>query len=252
MLDGESRMLMAKDMLCQVRDKKNVHQILILFSLIIIYLFSIASLPLNWEGYSVQLKYLVSFFNLGLILIIIASLCARLVYPAVVSEGSTLWVVKTSPVTPERYAWTKFLFFVGPVGVLGELLAIFSLLFIGAAGAFAALMISTTALVSISLVSMTIPFGIADVNRGAASQEQGRTSSTAYMLASLFLILATLALEVVPVFLYFLKETGQAVLTRKAWVMMGGVAVVVLILNVSATALSMRKGIRGIRELELG
>ncbi len=75
--DIQSRMLIKKELLYQIRDIKNIHQMLILFSLIIVYLFSIASLPLNWEEYGVQLRYIVSFFNLGLILIIIASLCAR-------------------------------------------------------------------------------------------------------------------------------------------------------------------------------
>ena len=97
MLDTQSRMVIRKDLFYQIRDVKNIHQILILLSMIIVYLFSIASLPLNWDYYAVQLKYIVSFFNLGLILIIIASLCSRLVYPAVVSEGNLLWIIKTAP-----------------------------------------------------------------------------------------------------------------------------------------------------------
>jgi ABC-2 type transport system permease protein len=252
MLDPKSRMLVAKDLLCQARDSKNIHQLLILVSLIIIYLFSIASLPLNWEGYATQLKYIIAFFNLGLILIIIASLCVRLVYPGVVSEGSTLWIMKTSPVTPKRYLWTKFLFFFIPVFVLGQVLTVFSSLFIGIEGAFILLIISTTALLSVSLVSIAITFGIADVKRGiSVSQEQGRTGSTAHMLVSIILILVTLALEVIPLFLYFLKETTRIVFTQRAWIMIGGVIVAVVILNVFVAAFSMRKSIRGIGKLEL-
>ena len=251
MLDPQSGMLMAKDFLCQARDTKYIHQLLILVSLIIIYLFSIASLPLNWEGYATQLKYIIAFFNLGLILIIIASLCVRLVYPGVVSEGITLWIMKTSPVTPKRYLWTKFLFFFIPVFVLGQVLTVFSSVFIGIEGAFILLIISTTALLSFSLVSLAITFGIADVKRGAVSQEQGRTGSTAHILISIFLILVTLALEVVPLFLYFLKETTKIVFTQKAWIMIGGVIVGVVILNVFVAAFSMRKSIRGIGRLEL-
>ncbi|MBI5042763.1 MAG: hypothetical protein HZC10_02815 [Nitrospirae bacterium] len=94
--DIQSRMLIKKDLMYQIRDIKNIHQMLILFSLIIVYLFSIASLPLNWEEYGIQLRYMVSFFNLGLILIIIASLCARVVYPAIASEGASFWIIKAS------------------------------------------------------------------------------------------------------------------------------------------------------------
>ena len=58
--------LLKKDFLYQIRDIKNIHQHLILFSLIIVYLVSISSLPLNWVEYAVTIKYFVLFFNLGL------------------------------------------------------------------------------------------------------------------------------------------------------------------------------------------
>ncbi|MCL5422715.1 MAG: hypothetical protein M1461_09660, partial [Nitrospirae bacterium] len=221
----KSGTMMMKDFLVQVRDVRNVHQMLILASLVIVYLVSIASLPLNWVGYTVQLKYIVSFFNLGLILIIIASLCSRLIYPAVVSEGISLWIMKTSPMTPRRYVWTKFFFFFIPLFILGQLLTLFSSFFIGIEKEFVLLMITTTALLSFSLVSMTIAFGISDVKYAAAdtAQEQMRTGSTGHMLISVFLILFTLALEIIPIFLYFLKEAEKAAFTQKAWFMIGAV-----------------------------
>ncbi len=113
--DSRGITLFRKDLLYQFRDIKNVQQNLVLFSLIIIYIFSIASLPLNWEVYAVKLKYIISFFNLGLILIIIASLCSKLVYPAIVSEGNFLWIIKTAPITPKKYIRTKFFFLFIPI-----------------------------------------------------------------------------------------------------------------------------------------
>ena len=160
-----SRTLLRKDLLCQIRDERNVHQILILVSLIVIYLFSIAALPLNWVGYEAQLKYIVSFLNLGVILIIVASLCSRLVYPAIVSEGPFLWIMKTTPVTPKRYIWTKFLFYCVPLFLTGQLLAILSSLIIGIETAFIILQSATTALLSLSLPAMAVSFGASDMKR---------------------------------------------------------------------------------------
>ncbi|MCL5422706.1 MAG: hypothetical protein M1461_09615 [Nitrospirae bacterium] len=252
--DVRSRVLLKKDFLVQMRDVKNIHQILILLSLIVIYLFSIASLPLNWEAYEAQLKYTVSFFNLGLILIIIASLCSRLIYPAVVSEGISLWIMKTSPMTPRRYVWTKFFFFFIPLFILGQLLTLFSSFFIGIEKEFVLLMITTTALLSFSLVSMTIAFGISDVKYAAAdtAQEQMRTGSTGHMLISVFLILFTLALEIIPIFLYFLKEAEKAAFTQKAWFMIGAVIVALFLVNLLVTGLSMRLGVKRFERIELG
>jgi ABC-2 type transport system permease protein len=251
MLDAQSRMFIRKDLLYQIRDVKNIHQMLILLALIIVYLFSIVSLPLNWEYYAVQLKYIISFFNLGLILIIIASLCSRLVYPAVVSEGNSLWIIKTAPVSPARYIWTKFLFFFIPVFVLGQLLTIVSSFSIGTEKTFVVLEVITTALLTFSLVGLALVFSLSDVKRTVNAKEQTRTGSTAYMLISVFLILFTLALEVIPVFLYFLKEASKGAFTRTSWTAIGGMLSVLFLVNLVVTALSIRLSIRKIGDIQL-
>jgi len=241
--------LLRKDVLCQMRDA-NVHQLLILFFLVIIYLFSIASLPLNWIGYETQLKYVVSFLNLGLILVIIASLCSRLVYPAIVSEGAFLWIMKTSPVTSRRFIWTKFLFFLVPVFLAGQLLTIASSLIIGIEAAFIVLQSATAALLSCSLLSMAVSFGSSDMRRAQEDSSEARSSteSAAYLLVSVLLIFLTLALEVAPVFLYFLKESKQSVFTQKAWLVMAGVIFLLLFVNLLVTFFSVRLSLEKIEK----
>jgi ABC-2 type transport system permease protein len=251
-LDTQSRMFLKKDFLYQIRDVKNIHQILILLSLIIVYLFSVSSLPLNWEYYAVQLKYIVSFFNLGLILIIIASLCSRIVYPAVVSEGNSLWVIKTSTITPKRYVWTKFLFFFIPMFVFVQLLTLSSSMLIGIGKAFIMLEIITATFLSFPLVIMAISFGISGLRHEVAdTQEQIRTGSTAYMLLSVFLILFTLILEIIPSFLYFLKESKKGVFTQEAWIAIGLVISLLFLLSLVITAFSVRLSIKKIDNLQL-
>jgi ABC-2 type transport system permease protein len=254
LFDVRSGILLKKDIFVQMRDVKNVHQALILLSLILIYLFSVASLPLNWEGYTVQLKYMVAFFNLGLILIIIAALCSRLIYPSIVSEGASLWLMKTSPISPARYIWTKFLFYFVPIFILSQLLIISSSVFIGVERPVMALKMVTAALLCSSLVSMTIAFGISDLKRAASdsAQEKGRGESTALMLLSVFLILFTLVLEIIPTFLYFLKEAQRAALTEKSWLMIGAVLFVLFLVNLVVAVLSMRLSVRRFEKLEPG
>ncbi len=253
MLGEESRTMIMKDFLFQIRDVKTVHQMIIVLSLIIIYLLSVAALPLNWEGYAVQLKYLISFFNLGLILIIVASLCSRLVYPAVTSEGTSLWMVKTSPITPKRYIVTKYLFFVIPIVLIGQLLAISSSLMIGVDGTFTLLKSVTTALLSLSLSGLAVFFGTSDMRhaRSETHRTEGRTESTAFMLVSLFLIFFTLALEIAPAFLYFLKESQMSGFTTKAWLVIGGTTIFLLLMNLSVTVFSLRLSIKKVEELQV-
>jgi hypothetical protein len=251
--DSQSKALFLKDLLYQFHDIKNIQQYLILFSLIIIYLFSIASLPMNWEGYAVRLKYIISFFNLGLILAIMGALCSKLVYPLVASEGNFLWAIKTSPITPGKYIRTKFFFSLIPVFLLGQLLTIFSSLFINIEKPVFILNILTTALLCMSLVSMALAFSVSDLkNKAKPMTEETGTGSALYMITSFFFILFTLALEMIPLYLYFLKASAKVEFTQKAWLIIGTVFSVLMIVNLLVTAISMRVSIKRFNNLQIG
>ena len=253
MLDAQSRGFIKKDILYQIRDVKTIHQMLIVMSLIVIYIFSIASLPLNWEDYALRLKFIISFFNLGLILIIIAAVCSRVVYAAVVSEANSLWILKTSPVTPKKYMLTRFLFFFVPICIAGQLLTIFSSFFIGAGKTFIFINSITTLFLTCSLVGLSMTFGVSDMRQSVSdsSQEKIRTGNAAQMIISVFLILLTLLIGIVPIFLYFLKEANQAAFSLKALAAIGAAMFALFVLNLFVTVFSIRRGIRKISKMQL-
>jgi len=251
--DAQSRVFFKKDILYHMRDVKTIHQMLIVISLIVIYIFSIASLPLNWEEYALRLKFIISFFNLGLILIIIAAVCSRVVYSSVVSEANSLWILKTSPVTPKKYILTRFLFFFVPIFISGQLLTIFSSFFIGAGKTFIFINSMTTFFLTCSLVGLSMTFGVADMRQSVSdsSQEQLRTGNAAQMITSVLLILLTLLIGTVPIFFYFLGEANQAAFNIKALAAIGTAMLVLFVLNLIVTVFSIRRGIRKISEMQL-
>ncbi len=252
-LDTQSVKLFRKDLLYQLKDTKNLNQMLILFSLVIIYLFSIASLPLNWVAFNIALKYIISFLNLGLILIIMASLCSKLVYPAVVYEGNSLWIIKTSPITSKKYIWLKFIFLSLPVFLVGQVLTIFSSLFLDIDRTFFFLIVLTTTLMCFSLVSMSITFGVSDVKNSVkeGESEEMKTGNVIYMISSFFFIVFTLALEIIPTYLYFLKESGKIEFIQKTWLMLGAMIFIVLLVNISITAVSIHLSIKRFDNLQI-
>ncbi|MEK6692728.1 MAG: hypothetical protein AABY44_04795 [Nitrospirota bacterium] len=249
----KSIVLAGKDLLYQIRDITNIHQMLILFSIIVIYLFSISALPLNWEYFSRQLRYIVSFFNLGLILVIITSICSRVVYPAIVSEGNSLWLIKTSPFRIKRYILTKYLFFFTPVFIVGQTLTVFSSYLIGIEKGVFLLKIFSTSILCLSLVSMALFFGISDlrykINEG--SNENERSGSTIYMILSVFLIFFTLALEIIPLFLYFLKDATKPAFSAKGWYLIGGIISIIFLMNLFITYISIYSSVRKLDKLQV-
>jgi cell shape-determining protein MreD len=70
------------------------------------------------------------------------------------------------------------------------------------------------------------------------------------MLASVFLVLFTLALEVIPLYLYFLREAKKGAFTQEAWMVIGAVIFVLFLVNLFVTALSMRLGVKRFERLE--
>lgn len=244
--DDQSRALIRKDLQAQIHDTKAVQQNLILLSLIVVYLFSIASLPLNWEKYFLKLKYGISFFNLGLILVIVATLSAKLVYPMVVSEAKTLWLIKTAPLLSRKYVWMKFLFLFVPVFLMGQVLTVSSAVLLNIEHVFLMLMIVTTTLVCFSLVSMSVAFGVADLRLEMKDEESEkvRTGNVAFMMTSVVFILFILVLEIIPLYLYFLKESEQIVFIWKTWLLLVAVIVSLLVINALVTVFSLRQSIR--------
>jgi hypothetical protein len=111
--------------------------------------------------------------------------------------------------------------------------------------------ILTTALLCFSLVSMAIAFSVSDLtNKAKNAADEAETGSALYMIVSFLFILLTLALEAIPLYLYFLKESARAALTHQGWFIIGAVVFVLVIVNVLVIFISMRMSIKRFDKLQ--
>jgi ABC-2 type transport system permease protein len=254
-LSPQRKVLFLKEILYQIRDVRNVHQYLILISLVIVYLFSISSLPLNWTDilYSLKLKYFTAFFNIGLISIILTALCTRIVSPSVLADKDSFWILRTSPVSPKQYIRAKYLFFFIPLILFGLILTIFSFYFIQINKAVLVLEILTVIFLCSSLVSTALMFGTIDLKKWIkeGAKEEIKTGNVLYMIVAIALIMLTLALEAVPTFLYFLKESEQAMFAGRTWLIIFGSTAIIILLNALTAYFSIGHAIKKLNEIEL-
>jgi len=96
------------------------------------------------------------------------------------------------------------------------------------------------------LVSISINFSISDL-KGAVKKsdtEEVKTGNTAYMITAVLFVLFTLALEIIPVYLYFLKESKKIVFVQRTWLIIGGVVLILLLINIFVTAFSLHRSIK--------
>lgn len=223
------RAMLGKDAIIFVRDPNQWSQLLMLFSLAAVYLISVRRLPLDTP----YLKSLVSFLNIGLAGFVLASVALRFVFPAVSLEGKSWWALRSAPMGLWTVLWGKFLSGFIPLSVLGVALVWASNRFLGVDPFVVWLSNGTILLMAFTLSGMGVGFGALFPRFQVENVAQIETSpgGLLYMVAAMFYVALTLALESVVMRRHYMlwMRPGPAG-TAEAWI------VVVLVLAVSAAA----------------
>lgn len=250
---GYRKALFEKDLVTFFRNVTQSSQLLLLFAIIVIYLFSIKALPLEWGTYlSLQLKYLISFFNIGVVAFVITAVAARIVLPSVENEGRAFWIIRVSPVSMRGFLWSKFMIAFYPLLVLSQVLIVISNILLEVrlwfillgAGTCLVLVASITAL-AIGTGAYTARFSPAETDR-----EQTGFQGTAFMLLAFTVIIMTIMLEIIPTLSIFIKEVSESVLTFRGWTIIGILFSAVLLLNSIVTWTAMKIGEKKLNAME--
>ena len=236
-----------KDRSSFFRDVAHWSQMVLVFALICVYLFSIQHLPLD----QADLKSLVSFLNLGIAGFVLASLGLRFTFPSISSEGKSFWVLRAAPMTSDSILWGKFLFSLVPMlGVSCVLIAASNHLL--EADRFVSwLSFGTMVLMTITICGMGVGFGALFPRFDFANIHQVESSAGGfvYMAASLIYIAATVAIEAVPVQMHFYARFGKP----EAWssLIAGACAAGLLVINAVAFAVPWLMGRRNLEAYEI-
>src|SRR5256884_3016156 len=117
------REFVLKDTRLFFRDTTHRSHLILLAALVVVYLFNINALPLH-RGEPAGFFYvtLVSFLNLGLAGVVLASIAARFIFPAVSLDGRQMWVLRSSPLDLRALLWSKYWVGTVPLLVLALLL----------------------------------------------------------------------------------------------------------------------------------
>jgi ABC-2 type transport system permease protein len=189
-----------------------------------------------------KLRYIVSFFNIGIVGFVVTAVAARLVLPSVGNEGRAFWIIRVSPVTMRRFLWTKFLIAFFPLLVLAQALIIISNIFLGVEVWLMALGIATSFVLVASVTALAIGIGAytARFSPEGTDREQSGFQGAAFMLSAFFLIVVTIMLEVVPTLSVFMKEVSKLDFTVKGWAIVSVLFLAVFSLNSLVVWLAMR------------
>jgi ABC-2 type transport system permease protein len=250
---GYRKALFEKDIVTFFRNVRQSSQLLLLFAIIIIYLFSIKSLPLEWGTYlSLQLKYVISFLNIGLVAFVITAVAARIVLPSVENEGRAFWIIRVSPVSMRGFLWSKFMMAFFPLLLLSQMLIVISNILLGVKIWFMLLSTGTCLVLVASITALAIGIGAYNARFSPAETDREQTGfqGTSFMLLAFAVILMTIMLEIIPTLSMFMKEVSESLLTFTGWAIIGTLLSAVFILNSLVIWVAMRMGEKKLTAME--
>jgi len=187
------RHLLVKDLKLFLRDVSQWSQLLLLLALVLVYLYNFRVLDLDKIPYmSGMVKNAYAFVNLAMAGLVMSTVCARFVFPAVSAEGSAFWIIRTAPIPLRGFLWSKFWTGLFPVLVLTEGLTITANLFLGIDPLLRTVSAVAVCFMALALVGLATGLGARypRFNAENPSQVAGSYGGVAFMiLAVLFMIL---------------------------------------------------------------
>jgi len=252
-LGQDTTVMIAKDIRIFFRDNSQWSQLLLLGALIIVYLYNFSVLPLTRSP--VKLEFLqneLAFLNMGLAGFVLSAISVRFVFSSVSSEGNAFWIIKSSPIALKKLLWIKYVLYILPMAVLGEILIIATNYLLNVTPLM--MMISSlTILLAVSgIVSLGIGLGaiypkfrhqnIAEVATGFGG--------LLYMIVCAVFLGLVILLEAVPVYMLFMADLRGRNITILEWIFISFSFVLVLIIMIVSTYIPMRMGVKALEEYE--
>ena len=201
------RQLLVKDLKIFLRDVSQWSQLLLLLALVLVYLYNFRVLDLNRIPFmSGFIKNIYAFVNLGMAGFVMATVCARFVFPAVSAEGNAFWIIRTAPISFRDFLWSKFWIGLLPVMLLTEGLVIAANQFLGVDPFLKWVAAIAIFFLCFALVGLATGLGARYPRFGAdANQVAGSYGGIAFMIMAVLLIIALIALVGWPSSIYLVR-----------------------------------------------
>jgi ABC-2 type transport system permease protein len=191
------RHLLLKDVKIFLRDVSQWSQLLLLLALVLVYLYNFRVLDLDRIPYmSGMVKNVYAFVNLAMAGLVMSTVCARFVFPAVSAEGAAFWIIRTAPISLSAFLWSKFWAGLLPVLVLTEGLTIAANYFLGIDPLLRIVSAVAVLLMSFALVGLATGLGARYPRFDAdnPSQVAGSYGGVAFMILAVVVIIALIVL----------------------------------------------------------
>jgi ABC-2 type transport system permease protein len=247
-----SRHLLIKDLKIFLRDVSQWSQLLLLVALVLVYLYNFRVLDLDRNPYlSGMIKNVYAFVNLAMAGLVMATVCARFVFPAVSAEGAAFWIIRTAPVSLRSFLWSKFWTGFVPVFLLTEVLTVAANYLLGVDPFLRVVSGIAVFFMSLAMVGLATGLGARypRFNADNPSQVAGSYGGVAFMILAVLFMLTLIALIGWPSSMYLWYKAAR--IRIPGLVQLIGVLCFAsaLVMSLSTWWYGMRSGVRALEDM---
>lgn len=182
------RLVAAKDLRTFLRDPLQWSQLLILFGLLILYLWNMPTMRIDFSGSEWSLA--IPFLNLCAVSLILATFTCRFVFPLVSLEGRQLWLIGVLPLNRGRVLIAKFAFAMTVTVLVAVGAMTFGSIMLGMHPVWAATHIAATVSICFGLCGFAVGIGarLPMFGQSNAARIANGVGGTVNLLASVALV----------------------------------------------------------------
>jgi ABC-2 type transport system permease protein len=251
-LTNMRRQLLAKDIKVLLRDVSQWSQLLLLVALMLIYIYNFRVLDVQRLPYMTAfIKNLYAFVNLGMAGLVMATVSARFVFPAVSIEGAAFWILRTAPVSMRDVLWSKFWTAVLPVFLISEVLTVVSNEFLGVDPFMKIATAAAVVFMSLAVVGLATGLGARYPRFGApATEVAGSYGAVAFMIQAVLYVMVMIVLIGWPASTYAWARARRITLPLEYQLEMAASFLAAGTLSLFIWWLAMRSGVRALEQMD--
>ncbi len=236
-----------KEMISFLRDSKEWSQFFMIGALVIVYLYNFKVLPLERTFGSTYVANLIAFGNIGLSGFLGAALAARFVFPSIGGEGGAFYLIRSSPLTPARFFFYKYLFYLIPFTVLIVILVSVSNHFLKISGPMWWISLFCAILICWTVIAMALGFGAIFADYHAENKEASMgPGAVFFFFCAIAYMLLVLFTGVSPVYRLVRSSLRQSGLPLLDALMVSGWILAAILISILVVILVSRRGIKAL------
>ena len=247
------RTLLVKDLKVFLRDVTQWSQLLLLCALVLVYLYNFRVLNLDRIPYMTGvIKNVYAFVNLGMAGLVMATVAARFVFPAVSAEGAAYWIIRTAPIKLGDFLWSKFWTGLVPVLVLTEILTVTANELMRIDPFIKIVAAVAIVFMSFALVGLAVSLGARypRFSADSAAQIAGSYGGVTFMISAVFFVIVIIGLIGWPSSVYLWHQVRRVPIPLMRQVLMGACFVGAAGLSLATWWVSMRAGVRALEAMD--